>query len=160
MKNKLGLNIGNLLFVERSIVNLKMNLLDEYFTFNQNIFSLEYLKQLHKFLFSDIYYDDQIETREFSVAEESYIKSLLDMLKDACLNNSEEIDNVLQPIEAIWDLQPFYNGNTRTCFAYLCILNKAFYLNINIDLNKEIESCSLMFKKENFVNQKRLTKIK
>lgn len=158
MENKLGLSEGKLFSVERKIVNLKMNLLDEYFTFNKNIFKLDYLDELHKFLFSDLYYDYQLEMRNFAIVEEQYIKLMLEVIKDFCINNPQKIEKILEPIENIWDLQPFYNGNTRTFLAYLSILNKAFLLDLDMDLNKEIESNPKMFRKENFVNQKRLTK--
>ena len=51
MENKIGLSEFKLKEVERKIVNLKFNLLDEYFTFNSNIFELDFLKNLHNFYF-------------------------------------------------------------------------------------------------------------
>ena len=158
MKNRLGLNDEKLLSVEREIVNLKINLLDEYFTFNMDIFSLNYLKELHKFLFLDIYYDYQTEMVGFPTVDEKYIKYLLEGLRDTCINYPNRIENILNPIKELWKLQPFYDGNTRTFIAYLKVLKHAFDLSIDIDLDNEIVSMPKTFTKENFVNQKRLTK--
>ena len=74
------------------------------------------------------------------------------------MEDKENITSVLDIIKDIWLLQPFVDGNTRTLIAYLIILNKAFDLGLNIDLNKEIESGINTFQLNNFVNQKRLTK--
>ena len=144
MENRLGLREERLLSVERNIVNLKLNLLDEYFTFNIDIFSSDYLKELHKFLFLDIYYDYQTEMIGFNTDDENYIKY--------------RIENILNSIKELWKLQPFYDGNTRTFLAYLKVLKHAFKLDIDIDLNQEIASVPKIFTKKNFVNQKRLTK--
>lgn len=139
---------------------MKLNLLDEYFTFNIDIFSSDYLKELHKFLFLDIYYDYQTEMIGFNTDDENYIKYLFEGLKYNCINHPDRIENILNSIKELWKLQPFYDGNTRTLFAYLKVINDAFLLNLDIDFDKEIKSGSNIFLTESFVNQKRLTKLK
>ena len=66
----------------------------------------------------------------------------------------------MESLVKLWELQIFKDGNTRTLLGYLSILNKAFILNLNIDLNKEIKSRPSELYNNNFVNQKRLTKAK
>ena len=158
MNNKLGLTEYSLRVIEKEIVKLKMKLLNESFSFNKSLFDLEYLKELHNFLFSDIYFEDQTKTRKLSKIELHYINNLLEQIKIICITNSFDIEKILEILCELWYFQPFYNGNTRTLIAYLKVLNDSFLLELNIDLDKEIKSAPSIFKKENFVNQKRLTK--
>lgn len=161
MKNKLGVSYTKLIQIETEIVNLKLNLLDEYFTFNENIFSLKYLRKLHKFLFSDLYENIDVETRELNDIEKDYIQDVLISLENICIKEPIEIDKVLQIILKLWDFQIFKDGNTRTMLAYLKVINRAFLLDLDIDLNSVISNQdSDNFKKEKYVNQKRLTKSK
>lgn len=161
MKNKLGVSYTKLIQIETEIVNLKLNLLDEYFTFNENIFSLKYLRKLHKFLFSDLYENIDVETRELNDIEKDYIRDILISLENICIKEPIEIDKILQMILKLWDFQIFKDGNTRTMLAYLKVINRAFLLNLDIDLNSVISNQdSDNFKKEKYVNQKRLTKSK
>ena len=161
MKNKLGVSYTKLIQIETEIVNLKLNLLDEYFTFNENIFSLKYLRKLHKFLFSDLYENIDVETRELNDIEKDYIRDILISLENICIKEPIEIDKVLQMILKLWDFQIFKDGNTRTMLAYLKVINRAFLLNLDIDLNSVISNQDRdNFKKEKYVNQKRLTKSK
>lgn len=153
MENKLGLNNYKVLVIEKEIINCKLKLIDEYFTFNEEELEFEYLEKLNKFLFNDIYEYEEVEEELKKV-----INKYLIILNDICINESENIETILEIINSIWIQQPFKDGNTRTLLAYLSILNKAYNLGLNIDLNKEIESGVNTFKLENFVNQKRLTK--
>lgn len=153
MDNKLGLNEFKIIDVEKKIINLKLNVIDEYFTFNENEFNFNYLEKLNKFLFSDIY-----ECIEVNDEVKNIINKYLGIITDLLMEDKENITSVLDIIKDIWLLQPFVDGNTRTLIAYLIILNKAFDLGLNIDLNKEIESGINTFQLNNFVNQKRLTK--
>ena len=155
MNNKLGLSDFKIIDVEKKIVNLKLNLIDEYFTFNERELNFNYLEKINKFLFSDIY--ESIEVKE---DVKNIINKYLGIITDMLMEDKENITSVLDIIKNIWFLQPFVGGNTRTLIAYLIILNKAFDLGLHIDLNKEIESGVNTFDLNNFVNQKRLTKIK
>jgi len=156
MQNKIGLCEDSFEKIERQIINLKLNLLNEYFTFNKDKIDFEYLVKLHEFLFSDLY--EKIGLRNLELSETDYIKYMLYSLINYCY--LKDIDSVLNTLKEIWNLQPFINGNTRTFLALLKILNTAYNLNLNIDFNKEIESKPSTFNINNFVNQKRLTKIK
>ena len=161
MKNKLGVSYTKLIQIETEIVNLKLNLLDENFTFDANLFSLKYLRKLHKFLFSDLYENIDVETRELNDIEKDYIRDILISLENICIKEPIEIDKVLQMILKLWDFQIFKDGNTRTMLAYLKVINRAFLLNLDIDLNSVISNQDRdNFKKEKYVNQKRLTKSK
>ena len=153
MENKLGLGSYKINDVEKKIVNLKLNLIDEYFTFNETDLEFDYLEKINKFLFNDFYKYEEVD-----YAVKKIINKYLIILNDICINESENIETILEIINSIWIQQPFKDGNTRTLLAYLIVLNKAYNLGLNIDLNKEIESGTNTFKIENFVNQKRLTK--
>lgn len=160
MRNKLGLSNEKLLLVEKRIVNTKLNLLDEEFLFSENIFSLEYIKQIHNFLFSDLYYEEELSLRILSNEETKYIEVLFNSIKEICINNYKCIEILMETLVKLWELQVFKDGNTRTLLGYLSVLNKAFILNLNIDLNKEIKSRPSELCNNNFVNQKQLTKVK
>ena len=160
MENKLGVSDYKLFDIERKLVNFKFNLLDEYITFNENIFEFQYLMELHKFLFSDLYFDKKLEIRNFDKVEINIIETILVFIENICINNRDRIDELLSLIYKLWEMQPFQNGNTRTLIAYLYILNKAFLLNMNIDLNQEISNKTTFFELNELVNQNRLTKIK
>ena len=60
MDNKLGLNEYKIKDIENKIVNLKLSVIDEYFTFNESELNFIYLEKLNKFLFSDIYESKEI----------------------------------------------------------------------------------------------------
>ena len=159
MRNKLGLTNQKLFLVEKVIVNTKLNLLDEEFVFNNDIFSLEYLRQLHLFLFSDLYYEEDLTFRDLKEEEIRFIYILINSIKEACLSeNGSEM--LIETLTKLWELQIFKDGNTRTLLGYLSILNKVFILNLNIDLNKEINSRPSELRSKVFVNQKQLTKAK
>ncbi|MBQ2946627.1 MAG: hypothetical protein IJE04_02080 [Bacilli bacterium] len=160
MINKLGLNEERMLSVEKIIVNTKLNLLDEEFLFNNDIFSLEYIRQMHIFLFGDLYYERDLTFRELSNEEIKYIEVLLNSIKQICINKYDCVEILLETLVRLWELQIFKDGNTRTLLGYLSILNKAFILNLDIDLNKEIKSRASELYVKNLVNQKQLTKSK
>lgn len=153
MDNKLGLTEFKIIDIEKKLVNFKLNIIDEYFTFNESELNFIYLEKLNKFLFSDIY-----ESKEINNDVKNIINKYLGIITDMLMEDKENIESVLDIIKDIWFLQPFVDGNTRTLIAYLIILNKAFDLGLYIDLNKEIESGINTFDSNNFVNQKRLTK--
>ena len=160
MKNKLGINEFRLNEIERKIVNLKLNMLDETFTFNRKELNLDYLISLNKFLFNDFYCGDESVIRNLSANEVEIINKYLKNIIIVCVNDPENIEIILSLIEEIWHLQPFIVGNTRTLIAYLKILSKCFLLEIEVNVNKEITSKPDMFNLNNFVNRKGLTKIK
>ena len=158
MKNKLRVTEYYYNDIEKNLVNFKMKLLDDKFTFNSDIFSFKYIIKLHEFLFDDLF-DEQISgVRKLNKIEIDYFNQILFELKKVISIYPLDINYTLLLVEKIWHFQPFIVGNTRTMFAYLKILNNRFQLNININENMEIKSCSDMFKLKTYVNQKRLTK--
>jgi len=160
MNNKLGINEERMNKIEKELVKMKLNFLDEYFTFNNQELNFNFLKCLHDFLFCDFYYKKDLNVRKMSFQEEKLINIYLRKIINICITKPQDIDNILQIVCSIWEMQPFIIGNTRTLIAYLKIINSGYLLGLDIDINKNIESNPSMFKKENFVNQKQLTKVK
>jgi len=158
MANKLGLMEERLVDVERKIVNLKMNLIDEWFTFNKKQFNFEYLVELHNFLFNDFYFKGDIGIRKLTNIEENNINDYFNKLNYLCINEPNKLEEILLIIRELWGLQIFVVGNTRTLLTLLKIINNAFYLNLDVDINIEINSNPRIFELQNFVNQKGLTK--
>lgn len=162
MKNKLGVNEHILQEVQRKVINQKLNLLDETFTFNQSNFNFKYLICLNEFLFKEYYYYDNLDNdmglRRLDFSEIKTIENYLEKIVLLCVNNPEDLESILNLIDEIWRLQPFVVGNTRTLVGFLKILSKSFLLNIDVDVNKVIERGSNSFKLNNIVNLKGLTK--
>ena len=158
MNNKLGINEYIFENIERKIINTKLALLDEYFTFNNNKFNFEYLEKLNNFLFCDLY--DELGIRGLSEIEKDVIERILERINYISINNPNNKEEILNLIKEIWYIQPFKVGNTRTLFAYLKIIDLAFLIDFNVDVNMEIGGNLNVFNIENFVNQKRLTKVK
>ena len=155
MNNKLGVNEYILEEIEYKLINTKLNMLDNTYTFNNQCFNLKYLKDLNEYLFCDIY---DVGMREMTIEETYYINDCLNRITEICLSDFNDINEILRLIESIWMLQPFFIGNTRTLIAYLKILKDSFLLDIEIDVNGHIESKPSTFINLTSVNQKRLTK--
>ena len=151
MKNKLGLCYYKMVDIEKKIVNMKLNLLDETFTFNCDLFTLDYLTNLNKFLFEDIYKLEN-ETTLKNQIELDYLNSLLKELK--CAVKKQKINEILSLIEEIWHRQIFTVGNTRTMIAYLKVIKDSFLLDIPVDVNTNIESNPKMFKLKYMLTKK------
>lgn len=145
MKNKLGLPCSKLFEVEKKLVNFKLNLIDETYTFNSDIFSFEYLKSLNEFLFGDIHPKEYIRTRELSKLDCDFIDDLLRQLQYQV--NTLQKDEIINTITEIWYYQPFIIGNTRTLVAYTKVLNSKYLLDLPINVNGNIESNPRTFKR-------------
>ena len=155
--NKLGINEYKLRDIERKIVNLKLNLLDYYFTFNLEKYDLNYLFRLHLFLFGDIYYEEDLSLRKLEQVEIDLINDYMSKIQ-VLSNDPYNINIIIDLISEIYTLHPFKNGNTRTLYAFLKIINEEYLLGLDIDVNKDIKSGLTTFNINQFVNQKRLTK--
>lgn len=158
MVNKLGVNEYKLMSIEKSIVNQKLNLLDETFTFNKNTFDLEYLIRLNIFLLGDFYYGRDFGLRVLSKEDIYLINEILNEITNICIINPNDIKGILNRVRDIWYLQPFIVGNTRTMIAYLKIISMCFELDFEVDVNNNIENSPSIFQECVVVNQKRLTK--
>ena len=156
--NKLGISEYRLENIEKEIVKTKLKLIDEYCTFNEEKIEFKYLKKINTFLFCDLYYREDIGIRKISKTEKALIDQYLNKLICLCKYKKENKEEILSIMKKIWELQPFQRGNTRTLLAYLKVLNNAFLLNLDVDVNMEIISGPSVFNINNFVNQKRLTK--
>ena len=161
MKNKLGLTDYHFDDVEKKLVNFKLNLLNDTYTFNTELFSISYLIRLHNFLFKDIMEEEYCGFRAFNKDELDYFSELLLELKGLISIYPKDINRILSVLERLWHYQLFVVGNTRTIVAYLKIINEKYMLNIPLDINKEIKSNYNMFELDYLnskVNQKTLTK--
>ncbi len=155
--NKLGINEYKLRDIERKIVNLKLNLLDYYFTFNLEKYDLNYLLRLHIFLFGDIYYEEDLSLRKLEQIEIDLINDYMSKIQ-VLSSDPSNINIIIDLISKIYTLHPFKNGNTRTLYAFLKIINEEYLLGLDVDVNKDIKSGLATFNINRFVNQKRLTK--
>lgn len=110
--------------------------------------SEEYLKELHKYLFSDVYpfagnyRDIQIYKEERVLARlsvdyshpndiENKIKKLLEYINNTNLNelnNEERINYITNVLTTLWQIHPFREGNTRTSLVYMRQLLKSYGL--------------------------------
>lgn len=158
MCNKLGISESKMEIVESELIKLKLKLLDLNFTFNKDKLDFNYLIKLNNFLFDDIYYSSDIGIRNLDKTEIDIIEIYLDKINKLCIEDNVNIKEILELIKKIWFLQPFKEGNTRTLYAFLKILNDAFSLKFEIDINLNISSSPKMFDVKKYVNQKRLTK--
>ena len=52
----------------------------------------------------------------------------------------KNLDVIFDRLQALWDLQPFLVGNTRTFAAFIKIINEAYNLKLNIDPDCELYS--------------------
>lgn len=156
--NKLGIEKNKLDKIEKQIINLKLNMLDETFTFNSTDFDLRYLVKLHSYLFDEFYFNCDRGLRRLSNIEKKLINELLKEISYVCINNPCDINLIINNIVEIWALQPFVNGNTRTLVAFLKVITECFDLNLDMDVNRNIVSNPKTFEKYMLVNQKRLTR--
>ena len=151
IKNKLGiLNINQLKEVEKEIIAIKIKLLDERITFNMSDLNLDFLIKIHQFLFCDIYYDDDIQTRYLDKEDLIKIEKIFKLLVDIGVsslwdNGSLDLDMIQDLFIELWEMQIFCDGNTRTLLAFLKIYIGYYCLPIKINDMEQISSCSKMF---------------
>ncbi|HPE14480.1 MAG TPA: Fic family protein [Bacilli bacterium] len=126
MKNKLGLSDDMLAVVENNLVDYKLTLLDEYFTFNENHRGLEYLKKLHSFLFSDLYDNAGELSKDVDSIREQEAEQLLSNIYESIgyLDYSEALIIINESIKDIRDMQIFNDGNARTIYAFVMVAMK------------------------------------
>ena len=158
--NKICRSETQLKNIERKIVNLKLKLLNSNFMFNKTNFDLDYLNLLNEYLFNDFYYDDELGLRKIDDIEKKFLNNYLNKIVYLCVNDPDNILEILKIIEEIWHYQPFIVGNTRTLLGFLSILNDSFNLNLYIDFDREIRRGEESFELGYIVNQNRLTKHK
>lgn len=132
--NKLGINSDRLERYEKELVSTKLDMLDETFTFNEESFNADYLLKLNEFLLGDIYTDLGYRDDTYRNIIDISLKRINELAKES---NKEEI---LQLLENVWSYQPFKDGNTRTLIGFLKIIDNAYNLDLDIDVNKDIES--------------------
>lgn len=136
--NKLGISEQKMDTLERKIVTVKLENLDETITFNCDRLDFEYLKKLHKYLFSDLHTDELTDTRHLTEEEKELINKMLYMVNRICINEPESIRKIIDILHEIWRLQPFLDGNTRTLIGYLIMLKECYYLDIPLDVHNDL----------------------
>lgn len=147
MANFLGADEITFRSVELALLNYKMSLIDERFTFNRDCFDLEYLRRLNYFLFGDLNLDHDLGFRVLLPEEKSYLSSLLETIVDLLSRGDSSINEVLEHLESFWELQPFYIGNTRTMVAFLKVLCSAYNLPYGVNIYENIYSSLGILKK-------------
>lgn len=136
--NKLGiLNKETLLIVEKSLVETKISLLDYEFTFGECEFNIQFLINLHEYLFGDIYVLQNNDLRggvSLSKEDQDQVNTLLYRLNIKGVYGVFDEES-LDIFHRLWDMQIFSDGNTRTLIAFLKIYASAFqfekYINFN-----------------------------
>lgn len=99
MKNKLGINESLVEDIERKISGIKLDLLDERFTFNNEKLYIEYMKSLNNFLFDSIYYDEQLGIKEETKEQIYLINYYLDEIIYLSTYHKEEVIHILELLQ-------------------------------------------------------------
>lgn len=103
------------------------------------ILSLGYLNNLNHYLFSGLYSETNLGFRLLDDNEINYLNKLLSDIK--CIHdNKTNLEDLLNIFDELWNLQPFYTGNTRTFIAYFKIICLTFNLPYQINIEGEIRS--------------------
>lgn len=113
--------------------------------------SEEYLKELHKYLFSDVYsfagiYRNRMIYKEEKILAgdsikyshpdeiEFRVRTLLEVIKETDyegLSNNERVDYITHVLTNLWQIHPFREGNTRTSLLYMRQLLKSYGYSFN-----------------------------
>lgn len=113
--------------------------------------SEEYLKELHKYLFSDVYSFAGIYRNRMIYKEEKIlagdsvkyshpdeisfrVRALLEVINETefeSLNTSEKVDYITEVLTTLWQIHPFREGNTRTSLLYMRQLLKSYGYTFN-----------------------------
>lgn len=97
--NRLGISDWNFENIERKIVNLKLNILDENFTFNKKHLNFNYLVSLNRFLFEELYYENDFGVRDIHPREIECINIYLKSIEEICLENYYDLDDILKLVK-------------------------------------------------------------
>ena len=135
--NKLGItDFNELKRLEDILIRTKLDILNCEITFNKNSLDLEYLKELHIFLFQDLYYEEDLKIRDvYRECQLNYINEKLKYLNRLAISeriDSKYLEYLAMVFEELWEYQLFCDGNYRTLWAYLKVYIDAYQLPINI----------------------------
>lgn len=114
--------------IENSICAQKIALLDSCFYSEANLYSKDYLYDINKYLFIELYPQTRMGSRYDFFEDEEYIAGRLEL--DQLINNLESIfantpsfdeliTLVAETAYQIFNYQMFVVGNTRTILIYL-----------------------------------------
>ena len=130
MNNKLGLS--DISYIEEELVEYKSKLINEYITFNEKDFNLNYLIKLYDFLFGDLYYNTNKLSKR--VEETNKIESIIKEIKEM-IYNMEDKQIILDRINDLICMQIFDDGNNRVIKLFFqniiqaCMNNNKEYYN-------------------------------
>lgn len=140
MENIIGVGQEKLEDLEQKLVNEKIKFLDEYCTFGCDKYDSEYLLKLNNFLFGDLYGPLCYRLSAYNGIIDSYLHTINEEG-----TGNKNIEVIFQRLQALWELQPFLVGNTRTFAAFIKIINEAYNLKLEIDPNTELYSGMNLF---------------
>lgn len=144
LRNKLNIKDNEKLKqAESDIVTVRINevIKEGYFEPTE-----DYIRELHKYLFSDVYefagcyrtidiYKSERVLAGLSVEYASpdnieyQIRCLIEFIKNTdfdSLNKEERVDYITEVIVSLWNTHPFREGNTRTTLVYMRELLKSY----------------------------------
>jgi len=137
MQSRLGiLNSEKLAEVESSLIRNKIELLSYDFTFDKEDYDFDFLIQIHKYLFADIYILENNNLQEYideNIVE--IINRLMHRLTEKGIDLTFD-EETLEIFDEIWRMQIFKDGNTRTLIAFLKIYVSAFMLDKYVDFQE------------------------
>lgn len=124
--------------LENKIINLKIELLDSSYTFNENSLNFNYLVKLHNYLFSDFYFFENNDIRgNFSIEEQKYIQKILNELNELGMYAETYYDKIIDYFKTIWGIQIFKDGNYRTLLAFFKVYCDIYNLEFNYNYNNK-----------------------
>lgn len=150
LKNKLNIKEEDKLNeVEKQLIMLKSNLLDEMMTISyDDEFNVNRLIGIHQFLFDDLY-DWSGEFREINKPQLGFpsidvydIPEALDQImknfnspqwQNGRIDKQTKLEGLIELMSNLWQVQPFKKGNTVTCMAFALEFAKT----VGLELNKE-----------------------
>lgn len=129
-RNKLGItDFAKLEKIEKSLVKYKLDILDSDFTFEQDNYGVDYLQQLHNFLFGDLYYEEDLSFRSNYTSEQlEQVDTVLKQLGIRSMNQEIGCEELSIFFQDLWEAQLFHDGNARTLWAFLAMNIEAFQL--------------------------------
>ncbi len=147
MKNKLGLTgYLELEEAEKFFVSQKLQEIEDEDYFFKAEIDLAYIENIHRYLFHEIYYEDQLKIRKVyrdNNCKEIYY--LIKKIKAYPQNSSYNLKELQNLFYTLWERQLFYDGNSRTTMAFLKIFLKRY--NIPFEIKNHIYLQNISHKK-------------
>lgn len=155
MENKIGINNEKILEIENKIVELKLKLLDKDFNFNKNKIDFEYLVELNKFLYGDIYNEKDLINSNIDKNRIMVISFTLDKVCKCFIDYKSNEDEIKSLLKRVMDLKPFTKGNQNTVMGLFYILSSLYLVNFNTEekINTSNEKNNTLKDETNTLNE-------